>query len=319
MNAGELDGVIIAEAGNSPFTKHVLHTCKFYGIPKVGIADLFSPNPFNVLFMLDAEKTYLGYLETNIIDGCNLNCKGCTHFAGLFKHEEIYPLEDFKRDVRQLSRVCDVRKFHLLGGEPLLLKNINEYVKISRQYLRGTDLRIVTNGLLIPSMPESFFATLRENNCTVDISAYAPTMKISDKIKQILTANKIVFHLNNYAIEKFGVLLTLNGNNNPNKARNLCCNDTCRLLRNGKIYKCPFDALSYRFAEKFGLENLPAATGVDLYASNFASLIQMLDGNVEMCSWCSDQSTRRTIPWEPTNNPKLEDWLANPDEIKTLQ
>ena len=70
------------------------------------------------------------------------------------------------------------------------------------------------------------------------------------------------------------------------------------------------------FAEKFGIENFPQSAGIDICAPNFPSLIQMLDDNVEMCYWCSEKA--RQIPWETTNKPKLEDWLADPEEIKNF-
>lgn len=319
MNAGELDGVIIAEDGRKDFTRAVVQTCKFYNIPKIGIMDLSSFSPLFPIHWLNADKAYLTQLEANIIDGCNLNCKGCTHFAGLFKTSETYPLETFRRDMRQLSQVCDVATFFLLGGEPFLLKNLDEYMKISRQYLPKSDLRIVTNGLLVPSVEQRIFDAIRENNFFLTISNYPPTAKIIDKIKSVLTANKIRHEVRGSVDDKggFNVFMTFQGNNNPQKSRAVCCNDGCRFMRNGKIYKCPIDALSYRFAERFGLKDFPKATGVDLYASNFASLIPMLDANIEMCHWCGEKV--RKIPWETSNKPKLEDWLADPMNLKIFR
>ena len=142
-------------------------------------------------------------------------------------------------------------------------------------------------------------------------------MRIADKIKNVLDSNEIKFNFGSNFGDKFGVFLTLHGGNNPAKSRAVCFNDHCRFLRDGKIYKCPIDALSYRFAEKFGLKNYPKATGVDLYAQNFSSMLPMLDGDVEMCYWCGEQT--RLIPWEPSNKPRLENWLADPEEIKKLQ
>ena len=315
MNAGELDGVIIAEDGRKDFTRSVVQACKLYNIPKIGIMDLNFFSPLFPIHWLNADKAYLTQLEANIIDGCNLNCKGCTHFAGLFKTSETYPVETFRRDMRQLSQVCDVATFFLLGGEPLLLKNLEEYMKISQQYLPNSDLRIVTNGLLVPSVPQKILDAIKENKFFVSISNYPPTTKMLDKIKSVLDANKIRYEVRGSSENKnFNVFMTFQGNNNPQKSRAVCWNDGCRFMRDGKIYKCPVDALSYRFAERFGLKNFPASAGVDLYATNFASLLPMLNGNIEMCHWCSEEV--RKIPWEISNNPKLEDWLADPDEIK---
>lgn len=317
VNAGELDGVIIADNVRSDFVKAVIEICKLYNIPKVGVMDLNLPNPHSLIYWLDSEKNCIPYLNANLVDGCNLNCKGCTHFAAFFRKDEIYPLDTFRRDIRRLSQMCDVVSFRLLGGEPLLLKNLDEYVKITRQYFPKSNLGIVTNGLLLPSISQKLLDTLRENDFVVYVSIYPPTEKILNEIQALLNKNKIIFSLIG-PIKNFGVFLTFHDENNPEQARKFCAgNDSCRFLRDGKIYKCPPDALKFRFAEKFGIEGFPAATGVDLYAANFSSLLQMLDGDIEMCSWCSEQPTRR-IPWEPTNNPKLEDWLADPNELKNF-
>ncbi len=266
---------------------------------------------------MDNEKVYIPYLETNLIDSCNLNCKGCTHFANLFSDDDFYKLEDFKRDVKQLSSRADILRFRLLGGEPLKLKNLDQYLKIARNYLPQTDLRIVTNGLLIPNTPQYIFDSLRENRIVVDISPYPPTLKILDKIKNILKENNIFYTQSTAGgIETFTTFLTLHGGHNPQKSRAVCINDICRFLRNGKIYKCPVDALSYKLVEHFGIKDFPKATGVDIFAKNFSTLMEHLDDNIELCYWCNE--TAREIQWTPENNPKITDWLANPAEVENF-
>ena len=32
---------------------------------------------------INLEKPFLNYLEINIVDQCNLNCKGCAHFSNI--------------------------------------------------------------------------------------------------------------------------------------------------------------------------------------------------------------------------------------------
>ena len=317
VNASELDGVIIAENARSNFVKELVPILKFYEIPRVGVMDLNLPNPFWPIHWLNTDKAYLPYLNSNLVDGCNLNCKGCSHFAPLFNQNEIYPLEAFRRDIRRLSQICDIISFRLLGGEPLLLKNIDEYIKITRQYFQKSNLGIVTNVLLLPAISKKIFDALRENNFIVYVTAYPPTIKILDNIKAVLNKNNILYNISD-SIKNFGVCLTFHNGNDTQKSRRHCVgNDNCRFLRDGKLYKCPIDALKFRFEEKFGIEGLPTATSVDIYSSNFSLLLKMLDGDVEMCSWCSEQVP--WLPWEKTNNPKLEDWLADPDEIKNFQ
>ncbi|MBR2518409.1 MAG: radical SAM protein [Selenomonadaceae bacterium] len=316
VSAGELDGLLVAEDGRENFTKSVVQTCKFYRIPKLGLVDL---NYGGEIYWANFEKNFFTYLETNIVDGCNLNCKSCMHFAPLFKSNEIYPIENFRHDIHRLSQCCDIITFRLLGGEPLILKNLDEYINIARQYLPKTNLHIVTNGLLIPSLPPKILDAIRENNVIVDITLYRPTVKIVDKIKAVCRANKILSHF--HSIDEgqgnFTVIMSLHGDNDPIKSQQVCINKNCRFLRDGKIYKCPVDALSYRFAEKFGIENFPESTGVDLYAPNVSDMLSTLDVSpVELCHWCSE--CVRKIPWDVAGNPKLEDWLADPDELKNF-
>lgn len=317
VDAGELDGIVIAEDLRENLTKQFVQLCKLYKIPKVGVMILNRYNPVSPIYWLNTDKACIAILNTNLIDACNLNCKGCTHFSSLFDRNEIYPLENFRRDLQRLSEVADVVSFHLLGGEPLLLKNLDEYVKITRRYFPKTNIRIITNGLLIPTISQAVIDALIETKTVVAVSLYPPTRKILDKLRATLESNKILHEIGDF-IESFYVFMTFNGNNDPEKSRKSCIgNDICRFLRGGKIYKCPLDGLSYRFTEKFGIEGYPRSTGVDIYAENFSALLPMLDGNIELCGWCSERV--RKFPWQPENKPQIEDWLADPDELKNFQ
>ncbi len=309
--AGELDGVVIAELPPySFFVESVVGKCKLYNIPNVGVC-----YPQGI-YWLESSKIFVPSLEADITDKCNLHCAGCCHFANFSVAEDFYPIENFRRDIEQLSRTCDLPYFRLMGGEPLLVKNLDEYLQIARQCLPNSDLRILTNGTLILSLPQKILNAVRENRFTIDISPYLPTVKVAAQIKALLDANEIPSNLGAGPFEKFNVFMTLNGGHNPLVSRKFCGNDACRTVRNGKMYKCPPDAFSYKFTERFGIEGFPQSVGVDIYAPNFSSLLDGLDGNVEMCYWCSERV--RQIPWQPTNNPKLEDWLADPDELKNF-
>ncbi len=306
VNANKIDGLLL----NMPLgaVKGIIKKCKLYGIPRVC---LIQENPFRPIYVLDTHKGFLNYAETNLIDSCNLNCEGCTHYANLFEDENFYKLENFERDMQWFSATVDVLKFRLLGGEPFKLTNLIDYVKITRKYFPQTDLRLVTNALLIPTATQDLLDTIRENNFIIDITHYPPTEKVMDKVNAILTENKILFNYSG-VVENFLVFLTLNGNHDPKKSRAVCINDGCRFMRDGKIYKCPVDALSYKLVEKFGLKGFPESTGVNIGAPNFVTLLEELDGNVECCYWCNEKV--RKIQWKTSTKPTLDEWLANPME-----
>lgn len=309
IDAEKLHGIILNTIANA--ATDIIKECKFYGIPNVCIVN----RALSPIYLLDTHKGFLGYAETNLIDSCNLNCSGCTHYANLFDKNDFYPIEKYERDIKNFAAAVDVLQFRLLGGEPLLLPNLAEYIKVTRKYFPQTDLRLVTNGLLIPSAPQDLLDAIRDNKIVVDITIYPPTAKIIDKVQEILKNNQIPFN-DGKKVEKFLVFLTLHGGHDAEKSRRVCINDTCRFMRDGKIYKCPIDALSYKFAEKFGLKGFPKSTGVTIGAPNFVSLLEKLNGNVECCYWCNE--TARVFDWKVSNKPALEEWLANPLETLSL-
>ena len=314
MKKGKVDGVFILEDWGNPFGIEVLKKCMRYDIQNVTMLNF--DNVFEEMNRLDSEKVCVTYLETNLIDSCNLNCEACTHYSNIFKDEDFYRIEDFTRDIKRISEKLEVLKFRLLGGEPLKLKNLDEYLKIARKFLPHTDLRITTNGLLIPKVSQKVLDSLRENRIVADISMYPPTVKMIDQITNVLNENKIPF-TEGVHIQNFNAFLTLHGGHNPLESSRACFNESCRFLRNGKIYKCPIDALSFKFAQHFGFKGFPKATGMDLFnTKNFGLQLKKFESPIEFCTWCNE--TVRQIEWKPENNPKITDWLADPAEVENL-
>ena len=309
---GEIDGLIIAWDYNA--IAPIVNICKFYGVQNVAYVD--SNNPVNKIIWLDNSKSFMPRIDTDLIDSCNLNCKACSHFANLFNDGDFYKLEDFRRDIRRLSEIVDLGRLRMMGGEPLKLKNLDEYIKVARQYLPNTNLYLVTNALLIPTVSQKILDTLRENDCIVQISGYPPTVKILDKIKDILIKNNLRYEVvsnTQIPIKIFFRCMSLKGGHDPMKSRRVCHNDVCRFLRNGKMYKCPPDALCYKFEERFNIKNFPMSTGIDLYAPNFSLLLEQLNGNIERCSWCNE--TDEEVAWKVENKPKFSDWIVDENKI----
>jgi MoaA/NifB/PqqE/SkfB family radical SAM enzyme len=83
---------------------------------------------------------------------CNAYCSFC-HFAEheKFRNTPFAVLEDFKRNVREISRL-GVKFIDLTGGEPLLHKDIHNMAAYARSLKMQTS--ITTNALLYPKFAE---------------------------------------------------------------------------------------------------------------------------------------------------------------------
>ncbi len=311
--------MIIAEDCIGYFAKNMVQLFKFHGVPKIGVIGVghqfVAATPAELVYWLTPEKDYIPYIETHVIDGCNLNCKGCGHFAPLFGKRDFYDLDQFRCDIRKLSEKADVITVRLMGGEPLIKEDFGEYIKIARQYLPNSNIRIATNALPIPSLPQSLLDLIRDSKVCIDITLYPPTQKIIDKIKGILDKNHIVYnnsmlyHRHSKVIETFSRILKLHPQSNPMSALARCGSQNCRFLRKGKLYKCPVDALIFKYSETYKLDSFPPSMGIDIYAENFVALLRKLDHEpVALCAWCSE--TPQQFKWLAPSKCVMEDWLV---------
>ncbi len=267
------------------------------------------------IFWSDApycNRPILKKLETNVVDDCNLNCKGCSHFSNLFAHGEKIPFATFCQDLEQVAKHVYVYLFSLLGGEALLDDRIIEYMEFARKTLPDSEIQLITNGLLIPKKEADFFACCRDNNIKVVISGYRPTLLLKDKILDILEKHNIIysFRIN---VEEFGKNIDLTGTSNKEEAVKKCREHMCHFLRDGKLYKCPFEALGNTFFEHFHLGcHLDGGTGIYDEDLDWHMLIEELENRpVDACRYCGKEEK---ITWGIANVPALEDWVVRKEQ-----
>ena len=278
---------------------------QYYGISQIGFPKLhrsFDVSPDGMVWTNG--KPYLSQVEIHIMDSCNLNCLGCTHFSNLFDRNQAYDFNRFTADLRMLSKRALFSILYLLGGEPLLNPNLADYLYAARAILPNCDIILVTNGLLIPQQSDEVMEALRRTGIFVEISLYPPTAAVLEKIQKRLEGTGVEFCIRAER-NAFMSFLGTRGDSDPELAQRVCGNAFCRYLRNGRLYKCPIDALSYKYQEKFHVD-YPEAEGIDLYAENFERMLSLLDGPIQMCRYCTEEV--RVFPWAVAKHPKKEDW-----------
>lgn len=262
------------------------------------------------LAVVSQEETELQYIETHIADRCNLKCKGCMHFSNLCE-EDVYPdVEQFTKDFKRIKELFgNVFIIRLMGGEPLLNPNATTYFDIVREIFPVSEIRIVTNGLLVPQQTNTFWKNVQKNQISVDVSPYPPTIKMIDSIKATLDSYGIPYGTISTELERFRKSLTLEPKNNPEESVKLCQSSHCRFLRNGKIAKCPLPILIPDFNAYFGT-NIVSQDVFDIYKETSGSeLKRKLDNFADMCKYCPCEAS--FIDWEPTiHNAKINDWVV---------
>lgn len=248
-------------------------------------------------------KGYIPYLETHLCDHCNLNCKGCGHCSPLVEKEQFTDLEQFKKDIKVLSKKLIIDQIRLMGGEPLLHPQINDFIKATRKAFPKSDIRIVTNGILIPQMPESFWASLRNNDITVDMSKYPPCEKKFDNYLQIIKGKNVKTGSINDAHRFFNQVNTKGDSPIEETFRN-CLSKYCVNLWHSKLYTCP--ACYTHYYNLYFKKNKPMPVAFDFYQASGKDLEAALNKPIEFCRFCNTTKLKY-FDWEQSQK-ELCEW-----------
>lgn len=98
-------------------------------------------------------------LEINIVDHCNLSCKGCNHGSPITPVNYV-SLESVKRDLDGIKPFIRAQKIRLIGGEPTLHPQIDDLLQICKDAQIANSVEINTNGTKLDKMSERFWQIL---------------------------------------------------------------------------------------------------------------------------------------------------------------
>lgn len=241
----------------------------------------------------EGKTDILPQVEMHIVDGCNLNCRGCTHYSPIFDNSKFPNFSERVQDILKLKDKVDyIRRFYILGGEPFLNPDIAKYAEIVRKVLPASRITIVSNGILIPSIEDDILKRISNANVEISISEYKPTHAVIDKITDKLKNNKVKYEIREYEIkQKFNIPLT---SNIDTKFPQLCISNGCVTIWNGKIARCPSLMYIDELNARFGL-NLPNEGIYDLNdIVGGTDLINKMNEKVPLCNHC----VKNEIEWQ---------------------
>lgn len=259
-------------------------------------------------------QRYLRF-EASLAEHCNLNCKYCSHFSPIAE-PEFLNLSQHEKDMERLSYLLDGKsdKIYLIGGEPLLYKEIIECMKITRAYFPKSRIIILSNGLLINSMKENFWNACRDQEIEINITKY-PVKVDYEKIIQKIEQEGII---SDYGRESdvsclFDKLtLDINGTQDPYESF-IHCNQAnqCHLVKDGKIYTCSYIKCAEHF-NKYFHQNLEIteADYVDLYSvKDGDEMLAKLAKPAAFCRYCNVKGRVHGLPFEISKK-EIGEWAS---------
>jgi MoaA/NifB/PqqE/SkfB family radical SAM enzyme len=252
----------------------------------------------------------INYIDINVVDHCNLKCKYCANFCPL-AYERYLDVKIYDKDCERLLSLSSgkIKTIRLLGGEPLLHPNLIEIMAITHKYFPSSKIDLVTNGLLLPQMPEAFWKKCNECSVKVAISHY-PIKLDYPKIKSTAGEYGVKTEYGKKSRGMYKWLLDIHGGQDIQESHRYCFRaNQCAVLQEGKIYACSMPPWIKYFNEYFE-KNLEVSENdyIDIYKINkFEEILGFLGKPVPFCKYCRTKEMVYSNKWE-TSKKEITEW-----------
>ena len=261
-------------------------------------------------------RPYMEYLVLNILDHCNLKCKGCDHFACI-ADPYFVPLETIENDVKRLAEIMqgdNIMKIAVMGGEPLLHPDLLKILCIVRENFPYTVIRLSTNGLILLNQSDEFWKVCREQNVTIVNTKY-PLNIDYNKIKEKALKEQVKYQFfegsgDDAAKTSFKKLINLDGTNDTVTSFSDChISNYGNFLMEGKFYGCPFSCQSYRIFNKKFNKNLRMTQKDYLDIYEVKDMQELFDFSAKprpYCRYCA--GLEKGYEWSRSEQ-KISEWI----------
>jgi sulfatase maturation enzyme AslB (radical SAM superfamily) len=258
-------------------------------------------------------KPTLPFVETMITQVCNLSCTGCTNYSDL-QHEGYVPWSQGRDWIESWLERVDIADFGILGGEPTVSPEVNDWILGLRQVLPKAQIRFTTNGLLLNKKFDIVENMADVGNCVFKIAFHQDNPELEEVVKRIFdmydwepvveygvhrwkTKNNFRFHVKRpdtfWKTFKGPYEDMAPHTSIPSDAFDICCQQTCPLLHNGRIYKCSTSGLLAETLEKFNTPNseqwqqyLQQGMGADCSDQELTTWLENFGKPADVCGMC---------------------------------
>jgi organic radical activating enzyme len=258
-------------------------------------------------------KPVLPFIEIMVTQACNLSCTGCTNYSDL-KHAGYLTWAEGRAQLESWLARVDLPDFGILGGEPLMNPRIRDWIVGLRELMPTTQIRFTTNGLLLEKNFDIVELLHEIGNCVFKVAVHQHDEQLEQVIQRILnmynwqpvtehgvnrlrTDNNFRFHVRRPDIfwKTFqGTYQDMRPHtSDPAQAFSICCQQTCPLLYNGRIYKCSTSGLLRETLERFGRPNwelwqpyLQNGIGPDCSDQELENFLHNFGRPASVCAMC---------------------------------
>jgi len=247
-------------------------------------------------------KPFIGNLPYHLTEHCNLKCAGCLHFSNI-ADEEFADIETFKETFKRFIDVMGTAfkgGIEIFGGEPLLHPKIEQFLFAARELIPGRTVSIITNGVLLTQMPESFWEACSRLQVHITISSYPINLDLFE-IKCLASERGITVYISDRDKGAWSqYVMDLSGTQDMQKSFVNCENANERfILKDRYLYPCSVTACIEHFNKAFGQKlELRNEDRLDLFSDITAQdVLCFISTPVPFCRYCNREKLKLGQTW----------------------
>ncbi len=256
-------------------------------------------------------RTVLSRLTVHLTEHCNLNCQCCDNFSPIAQ-EQYTDLQALRRDFYRLRELTggNIGSMELSGGEALLHPQICDFMQMTRDCFAQTDIQIVTNGILLLSMPDTFWECCHKYHISIVITKYPIQLDMEGICRKAEKSGVYWRYYDNEDVRKT-IFMPLDPKGMQDGRSNFlqCYHaNECIYLRDGRIYTCSI-AANIRHFNKFFNEHLPDTqdNSIDIYqAECMQEVFAFLSRPIPLCNYCEIGGRQFGLDWGVSKRDKRE-------------
>ncbi len=269
----------------------------------------FVKRVFPLIQLYRNDRLMLNIVELALTERCTLRCKKCAHGCAYVEPDrKDLSLSIVKKSVDSLFHYVDyLNEFYLIGGEPLLYRELNETITYIGEKYRSKINRfiITTNGTIIPS--EEILDAAAKYATTFFISNYSATLpqlkQKYQKLCNVLEERGVSFSLSGIERQWYDYGFDYVDHGYDKKLLESIytgCFTECREIRGSKLYYCiqarsVSENMHFRVSKDDYLEisELNPQTAKRIlfeFSSGYC-----LKGYADMCNYCNGSDSRNHL------------------------
>ena len=260
---------------------------------------------------LYTERTELETMEIHAAEHCNLNCKNCSMFCGLVETCDFPCYQEFEEGIKQLKNFFPhIKKFRIIGGEPLLNPELDKYIRLIRNVYPYTDIRLISNGILVTKMSDQLIQTIIDNDVTFIVTQYISLKHSIDEINRFLSKTGIRYIVTEAVLEFQKIYNALGDSDIDENFYRCHWKGSCATMYGTKIATCYVPFVIHYLSDKFNLA-IEETGKIDVMEEGLTAqeIIKRMHTPFDMCRYCAPKGN--WTEWErlpDKNNTTIQDW-----------